>query len=197
MTWFEQITKTTEQNRRRMSLARTPETRARISRWSRLETVGDLLMLPGIFAIFAAPVATVIISFWFAFTDSFRADVFWWIWGVAIGVFALTMTINNVASAQRLKAMFADAHVSVGRIDKVITTPGSGDEQTTHDIIISAEVTGPEIIHRKLGWNEAEDPHRWVGKSIRFRHNTLDPENHLDAFQVELIDQLAPKEFRR
>lgn len=60
--------------------ARTPETRARIRRWSRVESVGIVVTLLGIVLLFLAPFASVAVVIWSSITDVDRTFLHWWIW---------------------------------------------------------------------------------------------------------------------
>lgn len=47
-----------------MAKARTPAARARIRRWSRVETIGVFVALGGLAATFVAPIVTLALAVW-------------------------------------------------------------------------------------------------------------------------------------
>ncbi|WP_396911137.1 hypothetical protein [Mycolicibacterium sp.] len=173
------------QTRQWMAKARTPETRAQIRRWSRWETVSACLLLVGGFCALGIPLVGVGLGVWHAIHGD--APWLWWLAG-AIGTASLFLVaggwLGSHASGRRLTALYADGQVSVGRLDEVITHPGGGDEQTTFEFLISAELLDGIMLHRSLYWGEDSTllyPQRWVGRTIRFRHNTLDPDDLRDV----------------
>jgi len=173
MSWFERVTRTAEQNEKWMARARTPETRARIRRWSRLETLGAILMMSGVVPLFIHPVAVLVIVIWFNH---------WYVYvgyfGGAVGALLAGAALSSHALDKRLDAMYADGHSSIGRVDEVITHPGSGDEPTTYDLMVSVELPGPTTLRRRVGWGDGGlHPSRFTRRAIRFRHNALDPDD--------------------
>ncbi len=163
-----------------MAAARTPETRARIRRWSRIETIGVVLLVPGICALLAAPVVTLALAIGFAVAGVRHTDVYWWLWGVPLGLSVAGAAVMAVSSHRRLSATFADGHVAIGRVDRVVERPGSGDDTTTYELRVSAELSSGVLLRRKL-YRDGGDPSRRIGRPIRFRHNTLDPDDVHDA----------------
>lgn len=168
-----------------MARARTAETRAEIRRWSRRETVSACLLLIGAVCGFASPLVGVGLGVWHLIQGD--APWFWWLVGT-IGITALFMLAGSIlgsrASDRRLTALYADGQATMGRLDKVITHPGGGDEQTTYEFLISAELPEGVVLHRTLYWGEDDSwpsPRRRVGRSIRFRHNNLDPDDLRDV----------------
>ncbi|MGO2110042.1 MAG: hypothetical protein ACTH31_00335 [Pseudoclavibacter sp.] len=170
---------TDEQTADWMSRARRPETRARIRRWSRAETVIVWSTIAGLALLVAAPFVTLALIIWFAIAGIDRVDVYWWLWGFAAGLPTLGAIAGVIATGRREKACYADARQSIGRIDRVIEHPGSGDDATWYDIRISAEGPDGVILHRTLH-DEGEDRHRRVGARVRFSHNTSDPDDRHD-----------------
>ena len=175
------------------SRARTPETRTEIRRWARWETMSFWMMLTCMFCIFiAAPVLGIGFGIWSAFDD--RAPS--WMWGLfgSAGAGCVLLMAGSIlgshAKDRRLTAMYADGQASIGRLDEVITHPGGGEEQTTYEFLISTELTAPEgststVLRRRLYWGEDDSwgagPERWIGRAIRFRHNSLDADDLYDV----------------
>lgn len=159
-----------------MARARTPQTRARIRWWAWAETLGVLVMIPGIVMISVSPFVLVGIVIWFAIARIDRVDVYWWYGGVTIGLLTVGAALSMIATDKRRAACFADGHVSVGRVDEVVEYPGGGDEHTWYQVIFSAELQDGVILRRKLYWGEdGYEAKAIAGRRILFRHNTLDP----------------------
>ncbi|AXK35348.1 hypothetical protein DVA86_24580 [Streptomyces armeniacus] len=183
MRWLEQrlpLHNADDQTADWIAKARTPESRARIRRWSRVETIGVLVALGGLAALFIAPIVTLALAIWSAIAGIDRTDVYWWLWGVAISVSTLGAIIMTVGSRRRLYSCFADGHVSTGRVDRVIEKPAVGDDQAWYDLRVSAELPGGVVLRRRL-YRDGNDPRRRIGEPIRFRHNTLDSDDLHDA----------------
>ncbi|WLQ37264.1 hypothetical protein P8A18_29200 [Streptomyces castrisilvae] len=163
-----------------MAQARTAETRTRIRRWSRVETTGVLTVLVGASLLVLAPFATLALAIWFGVAGIGRTDVYWWVWGIAAGVPLVGGILMAVGSRERLAACFADGYVSTGRVDKVIEQSGSGDDTTSYQLRVSAELPDGVVLHRKV-YLDGSNPRRRIGGPIRFRHNTLDPDDAHDV----------------
>ncbi|MBB4134004.1 hypothetical protein BKA16_000556 [Gordonia humi] len=175
------------------SRAHTPGTRAQIRRWARWETVSIWLLLGGLVAVcVCAPGLGMGFGIWGEFDD--RAPS--WMWGtfgsVGVGCALLLCgaALGSHAQDRRLTALYADGHACIGRLDEVITHPGGGDDPTTYEFLLSAELSGtddtePRTLRRRLYWGEDDSwgagPERWIGRRIRFRHNTLDPDDLFDV----------------
>lgn len=180
------LTGPSRQTRRWMARARTPETRAEIRRWSRWESVSVCLLVIGGICALGAPLVGVGLGVW----DAIHGDApwLWWLIG-SIGAASLFLLagawFGSYASDRRLTALYADGQSAVGRVDEVITHPGGGDEQATYELLISAELPDGTLVRRRLDWGEDNTswpiPRRWVGRTIRFRHNTLDPDDLRDV----------------
>ncbi|SKG73826.1 Uncharacterised protein [Mycobacteroides abscessus subsp. massiliense] len=178
---------TDQQTRQWMARARTVETRTEIRRWARWESVSFWLLLLGGICVFAAPVLGLASGIWSAFDDQAPP----WLWflfaplGAAFILLLAGAWSGSYASDRRLTALYADGQSTVGRVDEVITHPGGGDEQTTYELLIGAELPDGTLLRRRLDWGEDNTswpiPRRWVGRSIRFRHNTLDPDDLRDV----------------
>lgn len=174
---------TDEQTREWMAAARTPETRARIRCWSKIETLGMLMTLVGIALLCLAPFASIAVAIWSSVSDVDQPWLHWWIWGVTLGVLASGTAASLVATSRRQRACFADGQEATGTVDRAIEHPGSGDDATWWDLRISAELSDGTTLRRRLHL-DGERHDRRVGGPIRFRHNTLDP----DAFDdVQLV----------
>ena len=168
------------------SRARTAATRAEIRRWSRWETFSFWVMMGAVAAAFAAPVLALATAIWGAFDERAPSGM-WTLFGL-LGVAAVLMIIGSIlgsrAKERRMTALYADGQASEGRLTEVITHPGGGDDQTTYEFLITAELPGPAVLHRRLYWGEDDGwppPERWTGRRIRFRHNTLDPDDLYDV----------------
>lgn len=56
--------------------------------------------------------------------------------------------------------------------------------ETTYEFLIFAELAGSVVLRRRLYWGQDDgwlSPERWIGRQIRFRHNTLDPDALYDV----------------
>ncbi|SDS92049.1 hypothetical protein [Jiangella sp. DSM 45060] len=185
ITSLRSLVSTGQQTREWMARASTPETRAEIRRWSRWETASFCLMAIGAICALALPIIGLGLAVWYMIHDD--APWLWWLFG-SLGITMLLLiagaALGSRANDRRLTALYADGQTSIGRLDEVITHPGGGDDQTTYVFLISAQLPGEVILHRRLYWGEWDgwgSPERWVGRSIRFRHNTLDPDDLQDV----------------
>ncbi|MFF1919150.1 hypothetical protein ACFVW8_01040 [Streptomyces sp. NPDC058221] len=163
-----------------MAKARTPETRTRIRRWSRVETSGLVVALVGLSLLLLAPIAGLALAVWFSVAGIDRTDVYWWLGSVAVGVPLVGAALLVVGGRERRAACFADGYVSTGRVDRVVERPGSGDDPTYYELRVSAELSDGVFLHRKV-YQDGNSPRRRLGKPIRFRHNTLDPDDLHDV----------------
>jgi len=165
-----------EQTQEWMAAARTSETRGRIRRWSKAETVAVLMMLAGVALLILAMFASVAVAIWSSVTDAGHAGFYWWIWGVAIGVTVLGAVGSLIATKKRQTACFADGRVAEGTVERAIEHPGSGDDQTWFDLRISAELPDGTTLRRRLHV-QGDGFEQRAGRPVRFRHNTLDPDD--------------------
>ncbi|GAA4672919.1 hypothetical protein [Gordonia humi] len=163
-----------------MSPRSTPAARTRVRRWVRVENVAMTTIVVGAALMVLAPVASIAVAVWSTVTDIGRPDLYWWIWGIAIGVFACGMIAWVIATSRRVSARYADGHVSVGTVDRAVEHPGEGDDHTWYDLRISADLPDGTTLHRRLQ-REGEGLDRRVGGRIRFRHDTLDPDDVHDV----------------
>lgn len=147
-----------------MRRARTPETRASIRRWNRWTNFffwGGVLLVLGGFAFIV----------WSVAADRHGGLAFW---GVITGTVALVLVCvvcGSRTGSRLIEARFADGRESVGTIVEVTTNPGI-DGPDTYDILVTASVSGT-VIHRKIDGLLVGH----FGDRIRFRHNTIDPED--------------------
>lgn len=174
---------TDEQTREWMAAARTRETRARIRRWSKVETIAAFTTLAGIALLVLAPFASIGVAIWDAVTDVERTYLHWWVWGVAGVVAVGGIAVAMVASGRRERACYADGRVAVGNVERAIEHPGSGDDQTWYDLRIEAELPEGTTLRRRLHL-EGEGLDRRVGGPVRFRHNSLDPDDLDDVLFI-------------
>jgi len=172
------------------SRARTPETRAEIVRSERWEVVGIWLLCGGALGALATPVLAAVVGIWRTFDETGPS----WAWffvalGITCVLFLVGAALADHGKGRRLRALYADGQASVGRLDDVIVHPGGGDDQTTYEFLISAELAGladadSVPLRRRLYWGEESgwvSPERWIGRRIRFRHNTLEPDDLYDV----------------
>lgn len=151
--------------------AKTPETRASIRRWSRrsdfLFWVGLLLVLGG-----------VVFVVWSVVTERHSHPLFWGLIAVTVVLVLTCVALGSHAGGRLSEARFTDGHVSVGRVDEVITHT-SGESPDNYDIMVSALLPGSVTIRRKieLGAGPGHLSDDDVGRGVRFRHNTLDPDD--------------------
>ncbi|QPZ37980.1 hypothetical protein [Paramicrobacterium chengjingii] len=167
-----------------MSAARTPETRARIQRWSRVERAGIATTLVGVALLLLASFASVAVAIWSSASGRDPAGTLWWIWGTAVGVACIGALTWGISSSRRQSVCFADGYETVGTVDRAIKHLGSGDDLTWWDLRITAAVTENSVLRRRLHL-EGEHHDRRVSGSVRFRHNTFDPDAVDDIHLVE------------
>lgn len=182
MTWLDQkirLHNADDQTADWMAKARTPKSRMRIRRWSRMETIGVVAALCGVPLLLLAPIATLACAVWFGVAGIDRPDVYWWLWGIAAGVPLVGAVLMVVSSRERLTACFADGYVSTGRVDRVIECPGD-DDPMSYELRVSAELSDGVVLRRKV-YLGGGNPRRRTGTPIRFRHNSLDPDDLYDA----------------
>lgn len=170
------LIRTDEQTRQRMAAARTPETRTRIRRWSRVESISMMAMAVGFALILIAPLASIGVAVWMSVTGVDHPELYWWIWGATIIILVGGIIVSLFAGGHRERACFADGYVAVGNVQRAIEHPGSGDDATWFDLRISAELSVGVTLRRRLHF-QGEGFGRRVGRPVRFRHNTFDPDD--------------------
>ncbi|SHI67072.1 hypothetical protein SAMN05421803_101890 [Nocardiopsis flavescens] len=161
--------------------APTPRTRTRIRRWSRWQDVSAVVLLIGTVVFVAAiPVG---IWLWIAGTD--RPEVFYWLCGSGVGVLLIGTAIDAVSGPRLADARFADGHRTVGVIEEVVELPWNDvDGNPTFDLAVRATPPGRAVLRRTLHWGagDASGPDEgWVGRAVRLRHNTCDPDDRSDV----------------
>jgi hypothetical protein len=142
-----------------------------------------ILLLTSVALLLAAVVASIATGIWATFSSAEPTGMLWWLWGATMAVLACGITTSVVGNRRRQRACFADGYVSEGVVDRAIEHPGSGDDQTWFDLRISAPRADGGMLRRRLHL-EGEGFDRRVGRPIRFRHNSLDP----DALDDVLFD---------
>lgn len=148
--------------------AKTPETRARIRRWNRWATFSARLCV----SLMLGGIAFIV---WSVVTDRHHGLAFW---GAIVGIVVLFLgcTVGDAYANTHLnEARFADGRESVGTVTEAIMNPGA-DGPDTYDIALDAVVSGA-VLHRKVTGLAAFSA---AGDRVRFRHNTLDPEDFDD-----------------
>ena len=172
---------TDRQTREWMSLARTPRTRARIRAWSRWDDLArGLLLVGGVMFVMSLAV-----GLWFWIADIDRLGVFFWSYGAAVGMLLVGTFLSALAGSRLSEARFADGRCDIGVIEQVIRLPWDDtDGNPTYELVVSATITGSGAIRRTIQWGSGDSSgpdDRWIGREIRFRHNTLDPDDESDA----------------
>lgn len=164
-----------------MGLAITPETRALIRRWARIERV--LGVMVAVDAGLCALMLAVSI-----YLSVFREDLIghlWWLWPAVVGVLLVFLVPWFAANNKRVDAMYADGRESVGTVTEA--DYNDPDPGPSYDLTITAAVSGNRSIRRVTRRDEAPR----VGQQVRFRHNTLDPEDLEDVLFVGFVDEDA------
>lgn len=171
-----------------MSRAKTPETRARIRRWSRWEGVGQWILAIGIVAFCAAILVGIGLAIWFWTAGIDRFDVFAWLYGSSVGVVLIGAALDAGAGSRLAEARFADGQCTIGAVEKVIELPGNdADGNPTYRLAVRAGLPGGTALRRSIPWGSGDSTgpdDRWIGRAIRFRHNTSDPDDEHDALFV-------------
>lgn len=183
---------TDEQIREWIAAAHTPETRVRIRRWATIESIGMMTLLVGVALVILAVIASIALAVWGGITGIDTLGLFWWVWGVTVGVMACGVTTPLIASRRRAAACFADGQVSVGTLERAIEHPGGGDDATWYDLRVSARLAGRTPLRRRLHV-AGESLERRVGGRMRFRHNSLDPDALDDVHFVGWVDKKSPR----
>lgn len=179
------------------SRAKTPKTRPRIRRLSVLHDVsgGVLLVGMGLFVLMIG--VSIVLAVWFAIAHISRPDVFLWGFGIALGVVVLGATAEVVVSGRLEEAKYADADAAAGVVDSVTTTQetgGEGDVVTVFHVNVTARISEELVLRRRMEVWERDNGNpdeTWTGRTIRFRHNTEDPDDLSDARFDRLPDWTA------
>ncbi|WP_143663754.1 hypothetical protein [Streptomyces sp. rh34] len=109
---------------------------------------------------------------------------------LAIAFLALAVRFWIAADRERVRAMYADGQESVGTVTEVVEDDDRDpDTGPYYDITITAAVAGVGAgagsIRRVT--RRAEAPQ--VGQPVRFRHNTLDPEDLEDVLFLGFVNE--------
>lgn len=170
--------------------AKTPETRARIRRLSRLEDLTNGILLTGMILFLLMALTRVVLAIWFWAPDAGDSTIFLWVLGITLGVTVTSVFLNSAVETRLSQAKFADGYSSVGVIDAVRSwegTDGEGSPTTFYALAVTAALPDGGTIRRHVDWStdsgsgSSDTPDEtWVGRRISFRHNTLDPEDLAD-----------------
>lgn len=168
-----------------LSHAKTPETRARIRRWARWERFGMVLVIVSVWLVALLVLSVIVIDI--ADIASFESVPWlgWVVLGVIVGLIVGAGGLILLADGRRITAMYADGRVSVGVITQVTRVEPADPEMVgvSYDLTITATAPGTGEIRRVVNHSNALE----IGQRIRFRHNTLDPENQYDALFVGAV----------
>ncbi|MET7641130.1 hypothetical protein [Streptomyces sp. NPDC005438] len=164
--------------------ARTPETRARIRRLSRIDNISMGIMLTGMGLFVLMILVSIVLGIWFWIAGTSRSDVFLWGFGTALGVLLVGAVPEALVSSRLHAAQFADGDTTLGVIDAVtpveVPQGSDGDSYPWFTLTVSAELPQQVVLRRSVDWWSNDGECR-VGRPIRFRHNTLDPHDLHDV----------------
>lgn len=108
---------------------------------------------------------------------------------------AAAHTAQTRARIRRWAKIETIGMTSVETGERAIAHPGSGDDQTWYHLRINAALPDGTLLRRRLHL-EGESFERRVGGSLRFRHNTLDPDELDDVHFAGWIDKKQPRSRR-
>lgn len=80
------------------------------------------------------------------------------------------------------EARFALAHVSDGTVVSVHEAPRDSESPNSVMFWVDARLPDGTVLHRCVDVHGWPDPQSWVGRTIRFRHRTLELELLKDAY---------------
>jgi len=147
-----------------MARAKTPETRESIRRWSRwchfYFWIGVLLVIAGI--TFIA---------WSVNTERDHGPGFWGGIAVAVVLVGVCVGFGERAAGRLNEALWADAHVSVGTVEKVVKHSTEGPD--LYDVVVNSSISDSPFRREISGLLASYN----VGDQIRFKHHTLDPDD--------------------
>ncbi len=135
--------------------------RKQVARWTRVRSVFAFLTLAG--------VASALGTF----------PHLAWIVGFAATL--VSGCLLRISWDKHRQAPFAGAPTVVGTVRDVLEIQ-YGDGASKYQLLIDAELAHGVTIHRRIDIRGDSDPLGWVGKPVRFRHRTLDPDDLDDAF---------------
>lgn len=104
-----------------------------------------------------------------------------WAWIVGFSATLVSGCLLRIAWDKHRAALFAAAPTAVGTVRDVLESQ-YGDGASKYQLLIEAELAHGVTIHRRIDIGGDPDPLGWVGKQVRFRHRTLDPDDLDDAF---------------
>lgn len=115
---------------------------------------------------------------------------------------ALVATFVGVAGCgyanhEYREARFALAHVSEGIVVSVHEAPGDSESPNFVMFRVDARLPDGTVLHRRVDVHGWPDPQSWVGRTIRFRHRTVDPELLKDAHLGPRDKQVTLEQRRR
>ncbi|MDQ0613447.1 hypothetical protein QF046_001088 [Microbacterium sp. W4I4] len=179
-----------------LSLAKTPQTRARIRRWTALRSVFLVLAIvsAGAFALGFVGLMVLALAGLFIPALRFLTDAPWWIVPSAL-VALIALTIPwCVASLLLEAARYADGTETFGRITGVVDTTSDIEDQPQYALTITADLRAGRSICREVRTSESVEPR--VGQTVRFRHNTEAPEDVEDILLLGIVDDTARRRRR-
>ncbi|RDB49114.1 hypothetical protein DVB87_04810 [Tsukamurella tyrosinosolvens] len=169
------------------SVAKTQETRSRIRCLSRTQNISlGIMLVGGALFVLMIPVA-IVLGIWFWIADIDRPEVFMWGFGTGIGVLLLGALPEIIVSDRFHQAQYADADTVIGVIESVTShdeRDGEGDLAIVYRLHVTARLSDGLTLYRHLegGTSVHGGPDEtWVGRRIRILHNTLDPDDFIDA----------------
>ncbi|CPR96900.1 Uncharacterised protein [Mycobacteroides abscessus subsp. bolletii] len=104
-----------------------------------------------------------------------------WVWIAGFAATLVSGCLLRIAWDKHRVALFAGAPTAVGTVRDVLESQ-FGDGASKYQLLIDAELAHGVSIHRRIDIGGDPDPLGWVGKPVRFRHRTLDPDDLDDAF---------------
>ena len=177
------------------SRAKTPQTRARIRRWSRIENIAIGILLVGMALFVLMILVSIALAIWFEIAGIDRDDVYMWGFGIAPCVVIPGAITEIIATGRLDKAKWADADTAIGVVDSVTSRPevdAEGATATVYRVCVTAQISGGITLCRHLEGGESENggpDDTWIGRNVRFLHNTLDPSDLSDARFEGWVDE--------
>ncbi|SKG73812.1 Uncharacterised protein [Mycobacteroides abscessus subsp. massiliense] len=169
------------------SLAKTPETRARIRRLSRIENITIWPMVVGGLLLLLMLPVTLGSMIWFWITRTVFPEILFWGFPIATGVVVLGAIPYGIASALLGRAQYADADSAIGVVEGVTSweeRDGEGDLVTVYRVRVTAWPSDELTLHRHLDGGRSDHggpDETWIGRRIRILHNTVDPDDLYDV----------------
>jgi hypothetical protein len=159
---------------------------------ARRERLLTWVMVAGLVAVCAWPVAGIAHLVWTLASGEDQPFSRWgWVFGGLIAFLAVAALLHGHAQHGREEALYADGRVSLGRVVEVITHPQDADGFTTYSLMVSAELPGSVTLRREIVMDhERHAPGEWLGRPVRFRHNTCDPDELQDVLLTRFADEV-------